>query len=151
MEALAIGSAVAGAAGTVMQGQMQAAGAEHQAQQAEFQQQTAEINATQSNAYYTDRLRKTFSTIDAMRAGAGMGDSPTSIAYKAEQARINEQQRSSAVLGNEAQAKQSQADAAFYSAAASDYTTLSYVNAAAGFGKSMSQSPGVSSFLAGGW
>lgn len=139
------------AVGAIQQASMQSAGAEHAAQQAEFQAQTAEINANQTDAYYRDSLRKTLSSIDAARASAGMITSPTVEAYKDEQARLAERQRSSQVLSDQAQAAQSRQDAQFYDAMASGYTTAGYIKAASGFMGSMSKSPGSADFLMGGF
>lgn len=147
MQALSIGSLVLGAASTMSQASASAAGATHQAQQAVYSAQASRINANETDAYYRDDLRKTLANIDAIRASAGMVESPTSVAIADENTRISDEQRVAKVTSLRAQARQSDEDAKFYQSAARSYMANGFMSAAAGLAGGAVKSPYVSSWI----
>lgn len=135
-----------GAASTLLGAEGQAKGSEVQAQNAEYAAQSARINAYATDAYYRNDLRTTLSNISAMRASAGMGDSPTSQAVTDYDTDISNLQRSSKVTGQLAQAKMDDNAKDYYESAAQDYLISGFLGAGAGIVKGIGQSPSYQSW-----
>lgn len=84
------------------------------AEQSERAAKVGEIQADQVNAAYRDDLNSTIANIKAIRATAGVGaNSPTEMAYIAEQRDTSEGDRKIEVGNKLMQADQDRADAAF--------------------------------------
>ncbi len=79
VETVALGAAVGGSAlkafGDLRQGQEQARSAEFEAQQLKIQQETLKIASTQEEAKRRNELQSSLETIQAIRAGRGVGAS----------------------------------------------------------------------------
>lgn len=106
---LGVASILTQTAGSVM-------GQRYQSQQDKLRQRTAEVQAADTNAAYTEELNRTVSTIKAIRASAGVpADSPSTRSYIAEQARISDINRSKAVGANQLQAEAASNDAGYHS------------------------------------
>lgn len=149
MEAISIMSMALGAASAVAQGNAESKASSQKAQDSLYAQQSAEINASATDAYYRNDLRTTLSNITAIRAASGMSDSPTSQAvadYNTDQSDI---QRTAKVTSYLSQAKQSGQASQYYQQAASDYQSIGYLNAGAGFLKGFSSSPSFKSWIGG--
>lgn len=120
------------AASAISQGNADAAGAKHQAQQATLAGQAARANADATDAYYRDDLRTTLANIAAIRASVGLSDSPTSAVIADENRRVSDNERIAKVSGIRAQATQYADDAKFYQSAAKQYAGLGFLKAAGG-------------------
>jgi hypothetical protein len=131
--ALGIASLGLTAASAISEGNANAAGAKHSAQQATVAGQAARANADATDAYYRDDLTATLANIAAIRASVGLSDSPTSAAISDENRRVSDNERIAKVAGIRAQASQYADDAKFYQSAAKQYAGLGMLKAASGF------------------
>lgn len=131
--ALGIASLGLSAASAISEGNANAAGARHQAQQATVAGQAARANADATDAYYRDDLGATLANIAAIRASVGLSDSPTAAAISDENRRVSDNERIAKVAGIRAQANQYADDAEFYQSAAKQYAGLGMLKAAGGF------------------
>lgn len=130
--ALGIASLGLSAASAISEGNANAAGAKHQAQQATYAGQAARANADATDSYYRDDLRTTLANISAIRSSVGLSDSPTSAAIADENRRVSDNERISKVAGIRVQANQYSEDAKFYQSAAKQYAGIGMLKAIGG-------------------
>lgn len=123
---------------TLLQSQGVAKADEYQADKLDQAAKYGELKAVQTGGQMTRSLNTTLGNIDAVRAAAGADPtSPTGAAVRDNQEMIGNEQRSIVVGSILQQARQDQADAAYYRSAAKDALFAGYVGAAAGGAKGL--------------
>jgi hypothetical protein len=121
---------------TILQSQGTASADEFQAQKLESAAVYGDLKAVQTGGQMTRQLNTTLGNIDAVRTAANADpNSPTGAAFRDNQEKIGEDQRSTTVDSILAQSIQERNDAAYYKSAASDALFAGEISAAAGIAK----------------
>lgn len=127
-----------GALATMMQAQGTADSYEYKADQLEVAAAYGDLRADQTGAQLTRQMNQTLGNIDAVRAAVHSDpNSPTGAAFRDNQQRLGEEQRSIAVGGIKAQAARDRADAAYYRSASDNALLAGGISTAAGLLKNM--------------
>lgn len=101
-----------------------------QSEQATRNARAGRVAADQTDAFLRDELESTVSHIKAIRASAGMKDSPTSDAVIAKESEVSDSQRRIKVGSMRAQADDDERSAAFLRRASRSALNMSYLSAA---------------------
>lgn len=133
-----VASAALGAAATMLQAQGTADSYDYKAGQLEVAAQYGDLRAVQTGAQLTRQLNQTLGNIDAVRAAVHADpNSVTGAAFRDNQDRIGNEQKSIVVGGIKAQAAQDRADAAYYRSASRNALLAGGIGAAAGLLKGL--------------
>lgn len=117
---------------------------EYQAEKLETAATYGDLKAVQTGAQMTRNLNTTLGNIDAVRAAANADpNSPTGVAYRANQEQIGTEQKTITVNSILQQSLQDRNDAAYYKSAASNALFAGGIGAAADVAKSLSSGPGL--------
>ncbi|MBK8009603.1 MAG: hypothetical protein IPK23_15135 [Rhizobiales bacterium] len=118
------------AAGALAKGKGASDSLSFQSEQATRNARAGRVAADQTDAFLRDELESTVSHIKAIRASAGMKDSPTSEALIDKESDVSDSQRRIKVGNMRAQADDDDRSAAFLHRAARSTLNLSYLSAA---------------------
>lgn len=118
------------AAGALAKGKATSDSMSFQADQASRAAKAGRVAADQTDAFLRDELSTTVSHIQAIRASAGMKDSPTSDAIIQKESDVSDNQRRIKVGNMQAQADDDERSAAFLRRSARSALNLSYLSAA---------------------